>query len=288
MEFFGPEGVAPRGLHDRSQLAYWYWTMLIFNTDDPATLYTVFALWMAVTLAFTVGLFTRTMNVALWFLTACFMARNMLILDSGDDTLQIGIFLLMLSPSGRAFSVDAWWRRRRGLDEGPVYTVAWPVRLIQIQLCVIYCTSGLAKLQGTGWFEGTWWDGTSIHYALNYVTMSRFSYASLPVPFWMTAGLTWFTVWWEVTFPLLVLFRRTRRWALYFGILFHVGIWLTLAIGWFGHYMIALYGVWVPDEFWARRDRREGAGPKEQSRGEAGSGPVAREALSAAGALEHS
>ena len=36
MEYYGPEGVAPAGTsfsHDRTQLDWWYWPMLIFNTD---------------------------------------------------------------------------------------------------------------------------------------------------------------------------------------------------------------------------------------------------------------
>jgi hypothetical protein len=270
-EFFGPHGIAPADLLDRTQLDYWYWTMLIFNTDDMTTISTVFAIWVAVTIAFTAGFYTRLMNVALWILTMCFLSRNAFFLDGGDDTLQVGLFLMMLSPSGRALSIDAWLRRRRGLDGGPVFTVAWPVRLIQIQLCVIYCTTGLVKLEGglpspdgTGWFASTWWDGTSIHYVLNYLTMSRYSYASLPLPLWVTATMTYVTVWWEALFPLLVSWRWTRKWTLAFGIVFHIGIWLTLAIGWFGFYMIAFYGVWVPCDFWERRLGRSNAKPSVQ------------------------
>ena len=100
--------------------------------------------------------------------------------------------------------------------------------------------------------EGTWWEGTSIHYALYYLTMCRVSPASLPVPFWLTATATYVTLAWEVFFPLLVAFRATRRWTFAFGILLHMGIWLTLAIGWFGFYTMSFYAVWVPDEWWER------------------------------------
>lgn len=251
--FFGPHGVAPAGMQDRSQTSYWYWSLLIFHTDDMTSIYTAWAIWVGVALLFTIGYWTRLMNVAVWFMTMCFTARNFLLLDGGDDTLQIAIFLLMLSPSGKALSVDAWLRRRRGGEKGPVYTEAWPLRLIQIQLCVIYFTTGLVKLKGTGWFQGTWWDGTSIHYALNYCTWNRWSYAMLPVPFWITAPMTWLSVWWETLFPLLVLWRRTRKWALIFGLLFHIGICVTLSIGWFSFYMMAFYGVWVPDSYWEKR-----------------------------------
>ena len=82
--------------------------------------------------------------------------------------------------------------------------------------------------------------------------MSRYSYSSLPVPIWITTPMSWFTVWWEALFPLLVLWRPTRKWALFYGILFHIGIWVTIAIGWFGFYMISFYGVWVPDAFWQK------------------------------------
>jgi uncharacterized membrane protein YphA (DoxX/SURF4 family) len=258
-DFFGPAGVAPDGLHDRWLLEHWRWTVLVLGTDNLAILYPIFLIWVGCTVGLLVGWHTRLMNVAVWFLTSCFLNRNPNILNGGDDTLIVGLFLLMLMPSGNALSLDALrWRRRLAaglpaplqLDaEGRASTPAWGVRVLQIQLCVIYLTTGLAKLVlAPG--NGTWWDGTSIHYVLNNVTMSRWSFAQLPVPLWLTAPLTYVSVWWEVFFPLLVLNRWTRRWALWFGVLFHVGIWLTIEVGWFSFYTLALYGVWVPDEFW--------------------------------------
>jgi uncharacterized membrane protein YphA (DoxX/SURF4 family) len=263
MEFFGPTGVAPQGLHDNYQLRHWHWTVLLFNTDDPAVLYPVFWAWVGVTLAWTVGFCTRLMNVAVWFLTMCFLNRNPDILNGGDDTLQVGIILLLISPCGAALSVDSWLRRRLGGPAGPTYTPAWPVRVLQIQLCLIYLGTGIPKLAGDCTWDpltcaGTWWEGTSIHYVLNYVTMGRWSYAQLPVPFWLTAALTYVCVWWEVLFPLLVLIRWTRKWALLFGLLFHLGIYFTIEVGWFSFYTMSFYGVWVPDSFWERLGRRAG------------------------------
>lgn len=253
LDFFGPHGVAPAGLFDRWQVRDWRWTILLFNTDDPTTLYTVFFLWVAITIGFLVGWWTRFMNVGVWFLTLCFINRNSLLLNGGDDTLMCGLFLLMLTPSGKAFSLDSWLRRRRGKQpEGPAFVPGWTVRLLQIQLCLIYLSTGLVKLQGTGPLEGTWWDGTSIHYVLNYVTMSRWSFAQLPVPIWLTAIMTYTSVAWEVLFTALVLHPRTRRWALWFGVAFHLGIWFTIEVGWFSFYTLAFYGAWIPGEFWDR------------------------------------
>jgi predicted DCC family thiol-disulfide oxidoreductase YuxK len=44
------------------------------------------------------------------------------------------------------------------------------------------------------------------------------------------------------------------------GILFHLGIYATIEVGWFSFYTIAMYGVWIPDAWWKRyfgpRERR--------------------------------
>jgi hypothetical protein len=261
MEFFGATGVAPQGLHDAYQLRNWRWPILLFNHDSPSVLYPLFWVWFAVTAAWTVGFWTRTMNVLVWLLTHAWICRNPNILNGGDDTMQVGLFLLLLTPCGKALSLDAWLARRRSGSSEPVFVPAWTVRLIQIQLAIIYCTTGLVKLKGegqlgpSGWPLGTWWDGTSIHYVLNYITMSRRSYVEFPVPFWITAVMTYVCVWWEVLFPLLVLHRWTRPWTLLFGLSFHIGIWVTIEVGWFSFYTMAYYGVWVPERFWARFDR---------------------------------
>lgn len=256
MEFFGYSGVAPQGLHDAFQLKYWRWTILLFNQDDPQILYPLFWTWVGLTAVWTVGLFTRVTGVLVWFGTLCWINRNPNILNGGDDTLQVGLFLLLFSPCGRALSLDRLLFYRKASRHVP----PWSIRVLQIQLAIIYLTTGLVKLVGEGigpWGlpKGTWWDGTSIHYALNYVTMSRWSYAQLPVPYWITGPMTYLSVWWETLFPLLVLNRHTRAVTLWFGVLFHLGIWLTLEVGWFSFYTLALYAVWVPDWFWERLDQ---------------------------------
>ncbi|MBI1913750.1 MAG: HTTM domain-containing protein [Planctomycetes bacterium] len=187
------------------------------------------------------------------------------ILLTGTDMLSTSLFLLMLTPSGKALSVDAWRLRRQATPlpaDGPSparpTVPAWGVRLLQLQLCIIYLTTGLAKLRGADerMLDGAWWNGTALHYVLNSLTLARVSSAQLPVPLWVTASASYVSVWFEVLFPLLVLWRRTRKWALWFGVLFHLGIYLAIEIGWFCFYTVCLYGAWVPGEFWDQRGRK--------------------------------
>ena len=259
--FFGPDGVGPEGFDDDFLLRNWRWPALFFYTDNMTVIRLAFAAWMAATVAMLLGCFTRIATILVWFGTMCFLARNPNLKNGGDDVVQLALFLLVISPCGRVMSLD-WLRRVRPSRRAPGSAEAssglhgsilrptiapWPVRLFQIQLCVMYFTTGVAKLRGH-----TWWEGMSIHNVINDVTMARWSYAQLPLPIWVTALLTWASLAFEVLFPLLVLFRRTRKWTLWFGVCFHLGIYLTIEVGWFSFYSIAMYAVWIPAEWWDR------------------------------------
>jgi hypothetical protein len=273
-DLYGPDGVGYAGLHDGYLLRTWHWTILLTGTDDLAVLGPLFWVWVTATVVLLVGWLTRVMSVAVWFLTMCFLDRNPNATNYGDSVLSTALFLLMFMPTGRAFSIDAWRRRRKALVKGtppddPAISKptvpAWGVRLLQLQLCIIYLTTGLAKLRGNPErlplpfglpdFNGMWWHGTALHYVLNDLTLARISYAQLPLPFWMTATLSYVSLLFETFFPLLVLWRPTRKWTLWFGVLFHLGIFLAIEVGWFSFYTLSLYGAWVPGEFWDRRFR---------------------------------
>lgn len=249
--FFGSEGGAPAGLNEAYAAWRWQWAILLFHTDDMTVVTSVFAVWTAAAFLMLLGWHTRLMTFLVWLGALCFLARNPNLKNGGDDTMQLAVFLLLISPCAVALSLDRRRRlKRQGIDphKAPADVIApWPVRLFQLQLCVIYFTTGIAKLAGH-----TWWDGTSVHYVLNDVTMSRWPYAQFPIPFWITAPLTYMSVWFETLFPLLVLWPRTRKWTLWFGVLFHLGIYLMIEVGWFSFYTIAMYGVWIPDSWWQR------------------------------------
>jgi hypothetical protein len=264
-EFYGPEGVGYAGLHDAWTLSQWRWTTFFFFTDDPRTVEVLFLLWMAATCLLLLGWHARLMSVLVWLLTMSFLERTPIIKNCGDDVLSAALFLLIFLPSGRAFSLDRWLQKRRLARRGVPLPAdwenptipAWGVRLLQIQLCVIYLTTGLAKLRGSINFDpprfgGTWWEGTSVYYVLNDVTLNRMSWVELPLAWWFTYAITYVSVWFETLFPLLVLWPRTRKWTLWFGVVFHIGIYLLIEVGWFSFYTLSLYGAWIPGEFWNR------------------------------------
>src|SRR5262249_51638808 len=80
------------------------------------------------------------------------------------------------------------------------------------------------------------------------LTQSRWSYAELPLPDPLLRLLTWTVLIWEVSFPLLVLWPRSRTAALVLGAAFHVGIGLSMELACFALYMLCLYLPLLPWE----------------------------------------
>src|SRR5690606_17884132 len=162
----------------------------------------------------------------LWLLTLAMLQRHYYLKNFGDSVLRVTTFMLMFVPSCQALSWSVWRKERR---LAPRSQPAWGVRLFQLQLCAMYGATAISKLLGP--LTSTWYQGTSLHYALNDVLLARFAYPLLPVPLWASLPLSYLVLLWEVLFIPMVLWRPTRRFALGFGIAFHVLASLMLELG---------------------------------------------------------
>ena len=112
------------------------------------------------------------------------LSWNYLPLSGAHHAFQAVLFCLVWADCGAVWSVDAWLARRRdghvGTVRPPRYPIA-PLRLIRVQVALIYLSSGLWKL-----FNPQWRDGSAVHYVLSNNVYHRFPWG---VPQWME-GLT--------------------------------------------------------------------------------------------------
>jgi hypothetical protein len=221
--------------------------LLLSWQDDCCLLNSAFAAWAASAFLLCAGCWTRAMATLTWALSMSFANANPNIDNAGDTIRAITLVYLMLSPCGAAWSVDALLLRRRhaGQHPCPTYVWPWPLRLLFIQLVLMYFMNGLYKATGANWLEGD-----SLYYVLCDITLTRFSIADLPIPFVLVQVMTWLVVTWELTFPVLVLFARTRWLALLFGAAFHLGIFATMELGGFVPYVLCLYLPLLPWDRW--------------------------------------
>jgi hypothetical protein len=222
---------------------------LLKGVEDGRTVRLAVVAWAVAAGCLLVGLASRLSAAAAWALALSVDNLEPAFTNAGDTVRVVALFYLMLSPCGAVWSVDAWWRRR----PGPVLVHPWPLRLLFVQMALIYFCNGVHKAVGYHWPRGQ-----SLYYVLGDWTLTRWSYAQVPVPYFLTRLLSWLVLGWEVSFPVLVLWRRSRVVALAFGAAFHVGILASLELGGFAPYMLCLYLPLLPWERWASGDREQG------------------------------
>jgi hypothetical protein len=212
---------------------------LLQEVENPTLIRLAVAGWALAAAGLLLGAATRLCAGAAWALSVSFGAINPSIDNAGDIVRTIVLFYLMLCPCGAVWSVDArLWKRPR-----PVHVHPWPLRLLFVQMVLIYFCNGIHKVVGRDWSSGE-----ALYFVLGDWTLTRWSYAQVPVPFGVTRLLTWLVLGWELSFPLLVLWRPARLVALAFGAAFHAGIWVSLELGGFAPYMLCLYLPLLPWE----------------------------------------
>ena len=259
--FFARSGVLPQRPHEGSGV----WDLL------PGHETLLFALLLTACVCLMLGLGTRLAALVVFAGIASFERRNPFVFNSGDGLMRVMALYLALAPAGAALSLDRVRRAPGRFWEGPA-RAPWAWRLLQVQFSVLYLSAAWAKLRGQSWNNGT-----AVSYALRVADLHRFG-----VPHFLSDGvlasnvLTYGTVATELALGVLVWNRRWRPWVLAAGLLLHLGIELTIRVGFFSLALFVLYLVWLPPDWPARRL------PELLGRGAAAARRVAGRATSAA------
>ncbi|NMO88639.1 HTTM domain-containing protein [Actinomycetospora sp. TBRC 11914] len=249
--FYGPDGVLPTP----PAVSAGQWGVLTMVNSVPV----LAVVWLATLLsglALLVGTSPRIAAIVLLVGMVALTRRDPYVLNSGDILLRVLAVYLVFAPSAESLSWDRWRRDREHFWEFP-RRAPWAMRMLQVQLSVIYLAAVWAKLQGD-----VWRNGTAITYALRMLDQLR-----LPTPGFVAGSpllVEWFTfgtLLTELSIGLFVWNRRARWWVLGAGFLMHLSIELFIMVGFFSIGMWCLYLVFLPPEgtdraVLALRDRR--------------------------------
>ena len=115
-----------------------------------------------------VGQDTRVAAVVVFVGVLSLERRNPFVFNAGDGLIRVIAFYLMFAPSGESLSLDRWRHARKTFWEFPA-RAPWALRLMQVQLSILYLASVWAKLAGE-----TWNDGTAVSYAVRLEDLQRF------------------------------------------------------------------------------------------------------------------
>lgn len=233
---FGPHGTMPQQPGE----AYYWGVFAIWNSDHALLIGWAVLLLSSVVL--TIGWHSRLAALAVFVLIMSFQHRDPLVWNSGDVAVRIEALVLALSPCGSALSLDQ--TRSAGTFWSAQQRPRWAVRLLQVQMSLIYLASALSKINGS-----TWPQGTAVSYALRLPDL-----VLLSPPHWATNSAllmnaaTWGTVVVELSLAFLVWNRRLRPWVLAVGVVMHTFIMISIAAGFFTLAMFVLYLAFIPPE----------------------------------------
>ncbi|MGO3886096.1 MAG: HTTM domain-containing protein [Mycetocola sp.] len=195
--------------------------------------------------------FVLPIYLVLW---VSFIEVNDSVGDQGDNMYRIALFFLLFADPAARWSLDARRRAKAG------WPTVLPVQIsnalhnltlviLTAQVSFVYVSGALYKAGGTPWSGGY-----AVYNPLMTDRFGTWPVLSDLVTTWGPAvtAMTWGSIIMQLCFPMLLLTRPTRIFAL-FGIMsFHVGIAVLMGLPWFSLAMIALDFIFVRDRSWKR------------------------------------
>ncbi|WP_443073751.1 HTTM domain-containing protein [Streptomyces sp. NBC_01478] len=265
------------------------WLSILTLSDSRPYFETCYALAVVTSALFMLGWRTRAVSVLFAVVVASFHARAIFMTDGGDNLILLMALYLVFTACGRHWSLDARRTRLHGSTEKTARSSAGPAAdglrhqlgssrrtltavlhncgmfVIAAQVCFLYGSAGLYKVQGA-----SWGNGTALHYVLNLDLFRPWPELSLMVDEHdvLIAVACYLTVLLQVAFP-FVLFGRFKYPVLTMLFGMHLGIAVLMGLPLFSGAMIIADAVFLPDRFyrslgrlWPRASRRPDAWKK--------------------------
>jgi hypothetical protein len=203
-----------------------------FNISEETVLTVVWVCLLSAGCFLLLGLLCRPAAIAAWFVHLCAAESGGLLAYGADAFMTTALFYLMLSPLPDRYSFDQWVTKTK--PRNPQLLGFWR-RVLQVHLCFVYFIGGLAKCLGNGW-----WDGSNLWRSLIGSSFSviapdilvRFKYV-LPL-----LGISICLL--EVSYPVFIWLKRTRRIWLGCILAMHAAIGLMMGLYLFALVMIVM------------------------------------------------
>lgn len=214
------------------------------------------ALVLIVLICFCMGLKPRLTGLLL-----CVLLFPLVFIEGFRQSRQIILFSLFafsLIPSAAQYNIVELIKRRKNtnIQSAPI----WPIRLIQLQLSILYGVNALAKTT-PGYLSGEVLQGMSIMLYNFKLDLSGGSLGLAGIPISVTLLATSSVVV-EYILAIGFWFRRLRVWTAVLGVGFHILLMKVIVIGMLDWASMLLYPVFLlplakQDGFISKRDKME-------------------------------
>lgn len=202
--------------------------------------------WLLNTVFLIVGILTKWVSVANFIFSLC-LVYPLREFSYAFDSIMLSINAwMMIAPVGSRFSLDNVLFRssRKYIPSFYVYL------LLTIALIWVYLDAGIQKLLSPLWREGiAFW-----RYASN-PAVSSLSANWLLDQQWICYTINYNVIAFQLTFPLLLLWKRFRWYVVIGGLSLHIGILVFFYIPLFSLTECLLYLFLVPQTFWRKWEK---------------------------------
>jgi hypothetical protein len=251
---WGPRGLYPAWLYSRDFASLG--APSFFAVASETAFEAAYMAAVLVALLYLLGWQTRWVGIWFYVLVWSLIKRNPLLLTGGDTLVLVMMpFLLFLNTSAY-LSVDSGWRR---IDAAPppvgdraalLHNVA--LGCIFVQIAVFYGCAGLYKLLGA-----TWPAGSAVYYTLRLPEFERPGISELIYANGSFVRLLSFsTLGFELSVPLLLWSRRTRWLVTLLALGFHAFIAFFMGLAVFSAQALVFQLVLFDDSSYRRLARR--------------------------------
>jgi hypothetical protein len=238
---------------DLSRLLLWVVAGLEQLGPEPRqlVLVTLYGALLASSIGFASGLFTRATGCVAAVLQLLFVAIHPLAHYGWAGMVAPFTLYVALSRAGDYASIDAWRRRRR--TRGPAASgmaPAWPMRLLQIHVAMMYFHTGFARIDDPAWLQGQ-----ALFEALARTIFTRFTF---DLHAWSSElSLLCYAVFvLEPAAVVLLWIPRIRTLCALALIAMHLTLEILTNVGWWNYIMIGGLLTFLPPQWMARLLRR--------------------------------
>jgi hypothetical protein len=203
-----------------------------FGVTADQTVYGVVWLTVISLIGLAIGIASRWMAVIAWSLDFLLMHASGGLLYGMDYFTHIGLFYCIIMPTGDALSLSAILGRG---TSRPTASAGLTRKMLQIQMSIIYASSGLEKAWGH-----EWWNGESIWRSVTLPIFRQYDFTWLAWWPWLPTIAGWSVLLLECGYGFLVWRIYIRSIWIMMIIFMHLGIGLFMGMWLFALIMIIL------------------------------------------------
>ncbi|MCW3109939.1 MAG: hypothetical protein JWQ09_4445 [Segetibacter sp.] len=237
-EFWGAEALIPK---IESSVTSHYRLLYLLQFSFFAPYYKLFICLQIILLILGIlCVYSRIISILIYFFTINLDNKAFVILDGGNNLMQlILLYLIFMDPTipKNKYKSQFINHLNNSLSNASFY-------MVRLQIVIVYLVSGLGKVAGT-----LWQNGTALYYTLNVDEYSNpFAKHLISLyPIFSVIG-TYATMIYQICFPWLIWNRKIRPYLLAFGTFIHIQISFVMGLFMFGLAIATSYLSFMPND----------------------------------------